>query len=88
MVPRSYYSVVFVSAGTNDPPGRCLDKIRARIRAGKIIWILPVNSARRNVVRFAASHGDSTLNYVPSVKNWPHPDSYEPMARLARAEVE
>ena len=82
---RPSYDVVVISAGVNDPPGRCLEAIRARAHARRIIWILPapVNSARAHVVEVACEHGDRTVSYVPG-RDHLHPRSYSELARKVR----
>ena len=75
MVPRAYYDFVLISAGTNDVPGPCIEKIRARVNAGRVEWVVPVNGARKHVVRVALAHGDSLL-YYKSGPNYPHPRRY------------
>ncbi len=74
-----------ISAGINDPPGACIDDIRAKVHAPRVVWILPaaINSARSNVERAARERGDRTIAYECagpcSATNF-HPASY---ARLA-----
>lgn len=83
-VPRGAYrtDTVVISAGVNDPPGHCLEAIRDRIHARRIIWILPapVNSARAHVAAVAHKHGDATVSYVPGQDHL-HPRSYHELAR-------
>ena len=77
MVPSEQFDTVLISAGTNDPPGHCLEQIRARVHARKVIWVVPVNGARGHVLQVAAQHGDGLLYYTPGKgKVWPHPPRY------------
>lgn len=82
MVPGGSYDVAVISAGVNDPPGRCLEDIRTRMHARRIIWILPapINSARAHVSAIAAEHGDKTVSYIPGPDHL-HPRSYSELAR-------
>lgn len=84
--PASHFDRVVLSAGTNDPPGRCAEAIRDKISASDVVWVVPVNGARSHVLAVAGAHGDKTCAYVPSrrKKVWPHPDSYGPLARCVR----
>lgn len=85
-VPGGRYDVVVISAGVNDPPGRCLEAIRARVHARRIIWILPapINSARAHIAAVACEHGDRTVSYVPG-RDHLHPRSYVELARRVRS---
>lgn len=83
--PAKQYDFVVISAGTNDPPGDYIEVVRARVRSGKIVWILPVNGARAHVLRVAAAHGDRAVSYTPGRgRVWPHPYSYAPLAAAVR----
>lgn len=79
-----------ISAGINDPPGSCIEAIRARVRALRVVWILPapINSARAHVKAVAAAHGDRTVSYACvggcSTTNF-HPASYDTLAAEVRA---
>lgn len=83
--PIEQYDVAILSAGTNDPPGRCVEKLRNKIHASKVIWIVPVNGARQHVLSVAASHGDSVAYYTPGKRSWPHPNSYRPLAETIKS---
>lgn len=85
MVPAGQFDHAVISAGMNDPPGRCASAVRDAIRAETVTWILPVNGARGNIVAIARAHGDATVSYQPSKSNWPHPASYAGIARSVRA---
>ena len=80
MTPTSHYDFVLVSAGTNDPPGRCLEAIRDRLNASRVEWVVPVNGARAHVLAVAALHHDETLFYSAG-RNWPHPARYKNVLR-------
>jgi hypothetical protein len=81
MVPSVHYDTVLISAGTNDPPGSCVEKVRERVaqrvRPSKVVWIVPVNGARDRVLQVAARYGDELLRYMPGRgRAWPHPNRY------------
>jgi hypothetical protein len=76
MVPSEQFDTALLSAGTNDPPGRCVEQVRERVHARRVIWIVPVNGARQHVLSVASEHGDGTLYYSPSKRGWPHPARY------------
>ena len=76
MTPREHFSFVLLSAGTNDPPGGCIEAIRHRLSADRVQWVVPVNGARSHVLAVAGAHGDATLFYTPGARAWPHPAFY------------
>jgi hypothetical protein len=80
MAPSGHYDRVVLSAGTNDPPGRCIESVRRQIHADHVTWVVPVNGARAHVLRLAAQFGDSTLFYAPR-RGDVHPSNYVAMAR-------
>ena len=80
MAPSGHYDRVVLSAGTNDPPGRCIESVRRQIHADHVTWVVPVNGARSHVLRLAAQFGDSTLFYAPR-RGDVHPSNYVAMAR-------
>jgi len=85
MITKRPYTDVYVSASTNDIEGRCLEKIRARIHADRIHWIVPVVAgARANVIALALLHGDRVVFYAASksTKVWPHPRAYYNLLRI------
>lgn len=82
--PSAFYDNAVISAGTNDPPGAYVAAIRSTLRADRVVWILPVNSASARVSAVAASYGDRVCAYVPSHRGWPHPVSYGPLAACIR----
>ena len=63
-MPAGHFDFMLLSAGTNDPPGGCVEQVRARANAGVVEWVVPVNGARAHVLRVAAAHGDRTLFYA------------------------
>ena len=75
MAPRGHYDRVVLSAGTNDPPGRCIEAIRQKLNSGRVEWVVPVNGARAHVIAVANAHGDTLLFYAAG-RNWPHPRAY------------
>lgn len=87
--PRRAYRHIVVSAGINDAPGSCVRALFASIVAARVVVILPapINSARANVARWAASHGYATISYVCrggcSKSNF-HPASYAVVAAGVR----
>lgn len=83
--------VAVVSAGSNDPASRTLDRdmriIRARI-AGKVIWIVPNAVRASDSMRRACRSGDRAvfLSSLPS-RDGVHPRSYATLAEaLDKAE--
>jgi hypothetical protein len=83
VTPRARYDHVVISAGVNDPPGRCIAAIRARISAGSVVWLRPVNGAGPTVDRVAAAHGDTVLTYATG-RDHVHPGSYGAVAAAVR----
>ena len=75
ITPTSHFDFVLLSAGTNDPPGPCIEAIRAKLMADRVEWVVPVNGARLNVIAVAKSRGDALLYYAAG-PNWPHPRAY------------
>lgn len=77
--PRA--SVIVVSAGINDAPGRCLVALYARFHGARVLVVLPkgINSARANVSRLAALRGWETIGYIAPRRGY-HPRSYPEFA--------
>ncbi len=75
MTPTAHYDFVLLSAGTNDPPGRCIEAIRKKLNSERVQWVVPVNGARAHVIAVANAHGDTLLFYAAG-RNWPHPRAY------------
>ena len=73
--PTGHYDFVLLSAGTNDPPGRCIEAIRQKLNSERVEWVVPVNGARAHVIAVASAHGDTPLFYAAG-RNWPHPRAY------------
>lgn len=82
--PRASFDRVVVSAGVNDPPGRCVASLRAAIHARIVVWIAPVNSARLAVEMAASAYGDRVIFYRPG-PDGVHPSSYGALAAQVRA---
>jgi hypothetical protein len=83
MVPSKHYRFALLSAGTNDPPGPCIEAIRIKVQADQVIWVIPINGARQHVLSVAQAHHDDTLSYTPG-PNWPHPRAYWNVLRKPR----
>jgi hypothetical protein len=85
-IPLEFYDRIIISAGTNDPLGRCLDGIREKVRTNEVVWIVPVNGARSHVLDVAHKYHDKVVYYIPSRNKhiWPHPDSYRSLAEELR----
>ena len=82
--PRAPQDTVVISAGSNDPPGACLDTIRERLTAMQVVWIVPQNAAAAaNVRRVAAKHGDKVVTFTAG-PDGVHPRSYATVARAVR----
>jgi hypothetical protein len=74
-----------ISAGSNDPANRNLqgnlEAIRARVRADRVIWILPHNPRAAMTVRaVAAARGDDMVSFAAR-RDGVHPQSYVALAR-------
>jgi hypothetical protein len=85
-LPRRHFDAVVVSAGVNDPPGRCLAALRAALDADVVVFVLPppINAARAHIAAVAAAHGDRTVSYAPG-RDGLHPRSYPALARAIAA---
>ena len=77
-VPRKHYDFILISAGTNDEPGPCIERVRSEVNATTVEWVLPVNGARSHVLQVAIAHHDKLLVYTASRSKrvWPHPPRY------------
>ena len=88
--PGGHFDHVVLSAGINDPPGPCLEALRARLTAKSVVWILPapINAARAHVYAVAARYGDRTVSYSCGrggcTKRNFHPASYGQVAISVR----
>jgi hypothetical protein len=58
LVRAAHYDTVLLSAGTNDTPGRCIELLRNKVHADRLLCIIRVNGARARVLLVAAQHGD------------------------------
>ena len=84
---RGGYGRVVISAGINDD-GACVATLRSRLRARRVIWILPapINGGRAAVLK-AIHVGDGSLSYRcagPCTKSNFHPGSYAKVAADVR----
>jgi hypothetical protein len=78
--PSGHHNRVVISAGVNDPPGRCDLAIRQKLRGSKVIWILPATtSARKNIENISRVFGDVTVSYIVG-RDGIHPRSYQELA--------
>lgn len=75
-------NVAVISAGSNDPLNpnlsKNLEKIRSKINASTVIWVLPYNRKAAMIVKSVANrHGDRYID-LASVKtnDGVHPSSY------------
>lgn len=88
--PRFEGEWAVISAGINDAPGPCIERVRERLHAGRVVWVLPapINGARAHVEAVAAAHGDRTVSYACaggcSKANF-HPASYAQVAATVEA---
>jgi hypothetical protein len=76
-----------VSAGSNDPanPNLRVNLESIRSRAGRVIWILPIDTrARAEVQAVAAEHGDPVVSFAPAGDHV-HPRSEVGLARSIAA---
>jgi hypothetical protein len=75
---------VIVSAGSNpegSPLWGQLERIRGRIEADEVVWIVPHAFIAGGIVRkFAADHGDKAVGFAGEL----HPYSYQALARDVR----
>lgn len=83
--PSGSFEHVVISAGINDPPGSCIEAIRAKYAGVKVVWILPapISSARAHVAAVARANGDMTVSYRcrgRCTKTNFHPASYPSVA--------
>lgn len=83
------YEWTVISAGSNDPDSRDLEanlqRIRAGLRAAKVVWILPMHARAAAVVRAVASaHGDKVQDFTPA-RDGVHPRSYGELLRAVQA---
>jgi hypothetical protein len=82
--PRASFERVVISAGVNDPPGRCVAALRGAVHARIVVWICPVNSARQAVELAASAYGDRVIEYLPG-RDGIHPAAYSSIAAQVRA---
>jgi hypothetical protein len=82
--PASSYDLVVISTGSNDPANprlaQNLEAIRAKVHAGLVVWVRPVNpTAGAKVAATASRHGDGVVHVKPGRDNV-HPKSYHVLA--------
>lgn len=89
MVHNVTSDVVVISAGSNDPLNlelrSNLIKIRSRITAKRVVWIVPYNQRASSIVREVASmYGDATVSLTSfSTRDRVHPSNYRNVANEA-----
>jgi hypothetical protein len=86
-VPAEVFDNAVISAGINDG-GRCVAAVRAKVRARRIVMILPapINAGRAAVLR-AIRRGDAMVGYAcrgRCTKVNFHPGSYSAVAAAVR----
>lgn len=86
-VVSSSRDVAVISAGSNDPSNpklrTNLDKIRSKITAKRVVWILPYDRKAAAVVKaVAVQHGDGYVDLSGfKTRDGVHPSSYRSVAR-------
>lgn len=83
-VPAGHYDRAVISAGVNDPPGRCVFAVRGRLDAARVVWIRPIRGSGPAVDLAASAFGDRVIYYRPG-RDGLHPASYAAVARDVRA---
>ncbi len=87
-VPGGRYDVVVISAGVNDPPGRCLEAILAPAStpAASFGYCRRFDQQRSRPMwpRLLCEHGDRTVSYVPGPRP-SAPRSYSELAHKVRS---
>jgi hypothetical protein len=85
--PKGAYDHVVISAGINDGGG-CVARLRARVDARRVIWVLPAPiNAGRAAVLAAMRPGDRAISYAcrgGCTRSNFHPASYPAVARAVR----
>jgi len=82
-MPSGYFDHLVVSAGVNDAPGRCVWAIAARLHAGVVVWIRPINSAGPTIDQVAKKYGFHVITYRVG-RDHLHPASYAAVAKTVR----
>ena len=86
---RRAWNHVVLSAGINDD-GACVAALRARVKAQRVIWVLPAPINRgRAAVQAAMQPGDRAVSYACAggcTKSNFHPASYAAVARDVRGQ--
>lgn len=79
--------VAVISVGSNDPTNpklrSNLDRIRSKVTAKRVIWVLPYNRKAAAVVKaVAVQHGDGYIDLSAfKTRDGVHPSSYGSVAR-------
>lgn len=81
--PADRFGRAVISAGWNDPPGRCIGRIRARLNAERVVWIAPMNDSAQTVRLTADLYGDVLVSYRVGPDGI-HPASYAELAEAVR----
>lgn len=83
----SAFDVAVISAGSNDPHNpklrTNLDRIRSKIKAKRVVWILPYDRRAAAIVKaVAVQHGDGYIDLSGfKTRDGVHPSSYGSVAR-------
>lgn len=86
-IVSSSKEVAVISAGSNDPSNpklrTNLDRIRSKITAKRVVWILPYDRKAAAVVKaVAVQHGDGYVDLSGfKTRDGVHPSSYRSVAR-------
>lgn len=78
--------IAVISAGSNDPTNprllNNLQVIRAKVKAQRVVWILPYNRKAAGVVKaIAVQHGDAYIDLKGfKTRDGVHPSSYSSVA--------
>ena len=81
-------ALAVISLGSNDggaDTSAAMDEARSRIKADRMVWILPSTGSRAAAVAVAARHGDRTLDVRLLVGRdgvHPRPGGYREIARM------
>ncbi len=86
--PAGPVNVLVISAGSNDPTSPRLAgnlrRIRASVRAAKVVWLLPRHRGAAATVRSVAMSIDECVDLRRlGTHDGVHPDSYRALVRLA-----
>ncbi len=90
MVPSQEFRIAILSAGSNDAQAKDLDvrlwNLRRRVRAARVIWILPYHRGAASAVSgIAAAAGDLVLDAARfHSRDGVHPADYGAVAQALR----